>query len=298
MGSPGRAPSRVVPLPDLEFARVPDTIVDGFSLRDAGLTEQVRVRAVSLRGLSHRCYGRVRQDTYDWRVTADDRYLVVCVADGVSAGRLSHLAADQAGVFGTRLLCEQLADTAPAELRWDELLDATAEAILGVGAAFVAPKAAVGTEAARWEIAEHMATTVLYAVVDLVPADGRHDVTLLTVGDTSAWVLGTDGRWRAQQPIKNEGDEIYSPAVVALPILPSVASRPVRTGVAPGEALVLMTDGVGDPLGDGTGAVADFLAESWREPPADLEFAAQAGFSRRSFDDDRTVFALWPVGRS
>ena len=64
------------------------------------------------------------------------------------------------------------------------------------------------------------------------------------------------------------------------------------------QVLVLMSDGVGDPLGAGTGEVGQTLAESWRKPPYILTFAAQVEFARRSFDDDRTVIAVWPVPES
>jgi hypothetical protein len=57
-----------------------------------------------------------------------------------------------------------------------------------------------------------------------------------------------------------------------------------------------MTDGIGDPLAAGTGEVGRFLTGVWSTPPASgLEFAAHVGFARRSFDDDRTAVAFWPV---
>jgi len=56
-----------------------------------------------------------------------------------------------------------------------------------------------------------------------------------------------------------------------------------------------MSDGIGDALGSGTGEVGEFLAKVWRRPPSPLAFAAQAEFSRKSFDDDRTALVFWPV---
>jgi serine/threonine protein phosphatase PrpC len=292
VGDPGRAPGQVVPLPDLGYPHRPDTVVDGFSIVDENRAEVMRVRAAGLRGLAHRYYGRVRQDEYAWRTTVDGHYLVICVADGVSAGEFSHIAAERAASTGTALLCALLADTPPDRLLWDQVLDMVAQDITEAGLSLLRQR-----DLTRRELAEHMATTVLYAIVDLTANDAAHEVILLNVGDTSAWVLLEDGLWWPQQPIKNEDEELYSPSVQALPLVPETPAIAVRTCVRPGQALVLMTDGVGDPLGDGTGEVGRFLAEAWREPPADLEFAAQAGFSRKSFDDDRTVVALWPVVR-
>ena len=59
-------------------------------------------------------------------------------------------------------------------------------------------------------------------------------------------------------------------------------------------ALFLMTDGVADPLGAGSGEVGRVLGQWWAQPPNEFEFGAQAAFARRSFDDDRTVVGVWP----
>jgi hypothetical protein len=58
---------------------------------------------------------------------------------------------------------------------------------------------------------------------------------------------------------------------------------------------------VDTPLGAGTGEVGRVLADLWAAPPEMLDFAAQVGFARRTFDDDRTVVGVWlppgtPVG--
>jgi hypothetical protein len=88
---------------------------------------------------------------------------------------------------------------------------------------------------------------------------------------------------------------MYSASVSALPVSPPELSLPMHTTVHPGEALVLVSDGIGDALGAGTGEVGEFLAKVWRRPPSPLAFAAQAEFARKSFDDDRTALAFWPV---
>jgi hypothetical protein len=298
VGDPGRAPAAVVPLADRTWPDRPDTVLDGFSTVDGEGHEVLRVRAASIRGLAHRWYGTVRQDDYCWRVTEDERYLVVCVADGVSAGPLSHLAAVIATRYGTEILCARLRGRTPTSIPWSQVLTDVADAIHAEGARSLRPDAEpLPDNPSRHEVAEQMATTVLYAIVDLVPEEDRHNVVFFAVGDTSAWVLTADGRWEPQQPVKNEGAELHSSSVFALPMVPAAVPTCVRSYVRPGEAFVLMTDGVGDPLGGGGGEVGAFLAEVWREPPGDLDFAAQVGFSRRTYDDDRTAFAIWPVGR-
>lgn len=64
-----------------------------------------------------------------------------------------------------------------------------------------------------------------------------------------------------------------------------------------GVALVLVTDGVAEPLRDGPATVAPELAHVLMSAPAaeltPLELARAADFSRRGAHDDRTVLAAW-----
>ena len=63
--------------------------------------------------------------------------------------------------------------------------------------------------------------------------------------------------------------------------------------LAPSEALILVTDGVGDPLGDGTGELGQQLATRWAYPPTIDAFLLDVNFLRRTFDDDRTAVGVW-----
>lgn len=297
VGDPGRAASRTVPIPDEDAWDRRDTVLDGVALLDGARGRVGEVRAASVRGLAHRAYGTVRQDEYGFRRTPDGRHLVLAVADGVSSGRYSHRAAALLARRGTEVLANELASTRPADLRWAELVRRFAGAVEARGRRLLAARGMPTADSATVrEIADHLASTVLYAVVDLAPVDGAHEVHVLSVGDSSAWVLRAGGRWEPQHPVKNDGAVLHSSSVHALPLLSSTEPVPVRTTVAPGEVLVLMTDGIGDPLADGTGDVGRFLSGVWATPPASgLEFAAQVGFARRSFDDDRTAVGFWPV---
>jgi hypothetical protein len=50
------------------------------------------------------------------------------------------------------------------------------------------------------------------------------------------------------------------------------------------------------PLGTGHGGVGNLFGEVLTGPwvPSLIEFAHAVGFSRETFDDDRTVVAVWP----
>lgn len=292
IGDPGRAAVTVVPRPDCRFPFHNDIVADvaRFSGPDGG---ELHLLAASVRGLSHLYYGKVRQDSFGHLVTEDGRWLVAAVADGVSAGQHSHVAAEIVSQVGCRLLVAQLAECPPEELDWRAVLDGVADEIVEHARGRLAP-----VDATLLDIARELAATALFAVVPVAPAEsGARTVHVMSLGDTSAWVLrpGAAAVWDSLQAVKNRGSVLASSTTMALPGVPAEPAPPVTTTLGPGETLVLMSDGVGDPLGGGTGEVGEYLAGVWREPPDPFTFIAQVGFRRRSYDDDRTVLAIWPV---
>jgi hypothetical protein len=87
---------------------------------------------------------------------------------------------------------------------------------------------------------------------------------------------------------------VVSSIVSALPALPA-RIEPVTVPLTPGTVLLVGTDGFGDPLGDGSGLVGDLFREVLASPPPPLGLAHALDFSRETFDDDRTLLAVWPL---
>jgi hypothetical protein len=117
---------------------------------------------------------------------------------------------------------------------------------------------------------------------------------LAAVGDSGAWVL-SGGRFdRVLGGKASSDDAISSSAVTALPRVPGdVATATVELG--PDDVLIVATDGIGDPLGDGTGSVGALLRSLLDgRVPTLVELAHVVDFSRETFDDDRTLVAVWP----
>ncbi len=86
---------------------------------------------------------------------------------------------------------------------------------------------------------------------------------------------------------------LWSSAVVGLPRLPDVL-EPSRVDLGARDVLLVGTDGFGDPLGSGDGDVGRLFADVLGGgAPSLLEFAHVLDFSRETFDDDRTLVAVW-----
>lgn len=292
VGDPGRA-ATAPSYPDPDNWDHRDTVLDGVLLKGADGLQPMALRAASTRGRAHRFAGRVRQDAYAFR--CDGRFVVAAVADGMSSRPLSHVAANVVSQHGCHLVAKLLETASPDELDWAYILRVLAAKVINAGRRRlqVAAQPRV-VEPDPEEVARELATTVLFAVVDMRPAVDGHPVHVLAYGDTSAWVLRSGVRWEPQNPVKNQGTAVASSATDALPYLPGQPPEVVRTRLAPTDVLLLISDGVADPLDDGTGSVGEFLAVNWRRPPEPLAFAAHVDFARRSHDDDRTAVAIWP----
>jgi serine/threonine protein phosphatase PrpC len=284
----------VVDIRDHEAPDRNDVVVDAAALDDGSGRPSLALRAASVRGRSHRNGGKTRQDEYAFRRSEDGRYLVIAVADGVSAGEHSHHAANVAARRGCVLVEGWLRQYPPAAVPWEQVLRALQDAIQEQGRRALARREIDTTGWGTREFAQELATTLILGVVEVAANKGEHAVTLMRVGDVSAWTRRLDGTWCNHHDVKNDGQVIASSATSALPHV-SATEPYVSTVLRKGEALVLMTDGIGDPLGNGDNDFGDFLAEMWKAPPPALAYAAHVDFARRSFDDDRTAVTVWPV---
>ncbi|SMH32613.1 Serine/threonine protein phosphatase PrpC [Rathayibacter oskolensis] len=252
-----------------------DTVVDALD------HPRLSLRAASVRGLVHRDAGTPRQDAF--RVAEGDQTIVIAVADGVGSLPLSHVAAQCAVDAAVELVIAGGAHLQRADpVAWGALFDRISEIVRHEASTVHAGEAR-----------EAMATTLCCAVVDLE----AQVVVTAGVGDSSCFLL-RDGAWESLSGGKERASAsgVVSNRTEVLPA--RVRTRVVvrETEVRPGDALVVASDGIGDAIGDGGSTSAATLAEWWRTAPAPLDFAAQVGFGRLSFTDDRTAVVGWLLG--
>ncbi|WP_170285485.1 protein phosphatase 2C domain-containing protein [Micromonospora palomenae] len=273
----------------------------------------ITYRAASVRGLSHQERGEPRQDAYVVRFTRDLHWLVGCIADGVSSAKRSHEAAAAICDRITDILVDHLIENPPSDpsewaqearaIPWDWAVGAANGAVADLARPYLAKaskrrgepddlvtqKAPVPHAHARTIMS---ATALAFAVATEPSSDGTYRAMLANVaGDSAAFLLERD-LWMPLTQIKNEGEHIFSSTVKSLPDDAQVVPKPLH--LRPGQSLIMMTDGLGDPLGGATGSVSRFLGVNWRTPPDLLAFAQHLAFYRKTFTDDRTAVAIWP----
>ncbi len=280
------------PAVDVRLARAspyrPDTIADG------GTVFGLDVRAASVRGLQKRYLGGPRQDDFCLLAHDASGTLLVAVADGVSGAPRSDLAAALAVRHAVAAAARQL-DAGAVTLDWSEVFEQAAWALIEEHRRGADASAGVD------EVAASLATTLLVAAVDgaapaeLDDTDSREvHAQLAAVGDSPAFVL----RGGSFTPIVGEtqsDDGLLGGGVQALPRA-ARAVEPADCALVAGDVLLLCTDGLALPLAGGTGDVGLTLARELARPPDVVDFARLLDFSRSTYDDDRTLVAIWLQG--
>ena len=260
----------------------PDTVFDGW------LTEDFTVRMASVRGYSHRYNGMPRQDAAEIAFHPETGAIIFAVADGVSSARDSHVGAAKACEMAVNVLRWQLG---PAHGRADftEVVDAAAASIVRQAAQiFRQERPDPAAVEARF------ATTLVAGYI--YPKAGGAAASMIQIGDSGAWVL-RGGRYLPVLDQKHDPRaEVISSGVSPLPRIPAYVA-PIDLSLAPGEVLLIGTDGFGDPLGDGDGKVGQLFAGHLTAPPSARALAHLLDFSRETFDDDRTLVAVWQQPR-
>jgi serine/threonine protein phosphatase PrpC len=256
----------------------PDTIFDGWS---AG---QYTVRMASVRGYSHRYQGTPRQDDAAVAFDPASGALIFAVADGVSSAQESHLGAAVACHSALRDARWQLASE-QSSIDWAQVVKSAADELSAFAIALL------DDDQPEPEAVEALLATTLIAG-SVMPTRLGPLVSMIQIGDSSSWIL-RDGRYEPVLAQKNHPDAaVISTAVSPLPRIPAQLA-PVQFHLPPDSVLLIGTDGFGDPLGDGDGKVGQMFARHLATPPPARALAHLLDFSRETFDDDRTLLAIW-----
>lgn len=256
----------------------PDMLIDGWT------TKSLTVRVASIRGDAHRHGGVPRQDEVAIAFHEATGSLLVAVADGVSAA--------QHAQYGATAACRYTVDAALRQLDegeavdWHSVVQGAAWAIVEV-----AQRLSGGAEPDA-EAAERDYAATLSAASVRRSDDGGLDVSVVSVGDSGIAVISQGQLVRVVGGKADVADDFASGAVLALPRLPTTPAA--RDWHLEHGVLLIGTDGIWDPVGSGTGPVARLLVEQLQSGPPDLlQFARVVDFSRETFDDDRTLVAVW-----
>ncbi|MEV6486623.1 protein phosphatase 2C domain-containing protein [Streptomyces sp. NPDC051576] len=267
---------------------LPERTVQNGIAADEATVGAFTIRAASVIGPGHRCGqpAEPRQDSYRIGRSRDSRYAIVAVADGLSSAAWSDAGATTASSRAVTLLREQIDAVGFGGLDVKELYGRTAESV-------------AAHAAGRGVDTSHVATVLITAVVAEPDRNGVAQAWVSWLGDSSAWTLDPRGAlWQLSAgEAKDRAAAVVSNEVAGrLPDTPHLAMGHYVT-LAPGAALALVTDGIGDAWADRAGNVNEYFANAWRSPVPATRFTADVGFDAPQCLDDRTAVVVWNGGR-
>ncbi|MBF9068402.1 protein phosphatase 2C domain-containing protein [Streptacidiphilus fuscans] len=269
--------------------QLPERTVQNGIAADEATVGAFTIRAASVIGPGHRCAqpAEPRQDSYRIGRSRDSRYAIVAVADGVSSAAWSDVGSTTASSRAVTLLRERIDAVGFDKLDAEEVFGRIAESV-------------AGQAAARGVDSSQVSTVLITAVVAEPDANGVAEAWIGWLGDSSAWLLDP------QRPLwlfssgeaKDRAAAVVSNEVAGR--LPDTAhlARGHYVRLAPGAALALVTDGIGDAWADQEGNVNAYFANAWRAPVPATRFTADVGFDAPQCLDDRTAVVVWNGGRS
>jgi serine/threonine protein phosphatase PrpC len=211
----------------------------------------------------------------------DSGTLLIAVADGVSGSPMSHLGASTA----CRYAIEYLQRDPAVSAGWRHVLEVCAWALVE------ADQRLSSRPHADPHAAEAQLATTL-CLVTVTPAAGGMRVRAGLVGDSGLATV-RDGRiiplLGGKAPVE---DGVIDNSVVPLPRVPADPHEGEWI-LSNAETLLVATDGIWDPVGDGAGAVGRYLADLLGgDFPDRTGFLQAVDFYRETHDDDRTLVAV------
>lgn len=276
-------------------------MMDRFDLAPGGREPEVQVWAASVRGLLHEYEGEPRQDSYAIRFDEREEWVVVAVADGLGSSPHSELGSETAANAIASSVSDGLDAEGPGAI--DRLDRAQIEDFLN--RCFIDAAQKVDERRRSFGIEDPQALLATLSVA-LVPT--RRPGAGAPI--PHAWIA-----WIGDSPIaKIQGGRAH-------PVTPwddvtatdgPVESRPTEAltthrnnvqhrqiDLAPGEALVLTTDGFGTPLlNDHNKQLSAQMTSLFDGETPDhlLAFLRAIDFRDANFADDRTAVAIWRPG--
>ncbi|WP_371784738.1 protein phosphatase 2C domain-containing protein [Streptosporangium subroseum] len=258
------------------------TSADAGLALDGGLVKGTTVRAATVRGRTHSFRGETRQDAYGVRLSSDERWVIAVVADGLGSARHAEIASTVAVRAALDGIDSALrSGERPQSWDWKSVLAYVSDTVRRTTESLGSPRPGTNTERAP---SARPGTTLTVAVL---PSEGEGQAVCAAVGDSPA-ILVTGGQWQALTGEGGGGDNVTA----AIP--GDLADIQVQVfSWRAGDLLVLSSDGFAAGVAGGRTPLTQRLSQTWRTPPSLVDFVQEVDFRLSTFDDDRTVVAIW-----
>ena len=267
----------------------------------------VLVIGASLRGAMHYGLSTVRQDSFAIGTTESEeeshtKWIIAVISDGVSSATQSHTFSD----YMVRQTVIAVGDELTAcnleslyDFEWIKfarrLVDISIEFCRNAARRTVSEEKTVeASMLSQRDISKKWAATLEFAVIQISSGASnnmREFVHVTVAGDGAAYVLNKKQGWRTVKSGKSQSGTVASNAVFTLPFEPYEIF--VKQGyLEKNDSLILVTDGLGDFIGDGNTPLGDFFKRKLPKCENLATFLQIVDVSLYQADDDRTLIMV------
>lgn len=275
------------------------------SVADVAEHHGIVIGVASTRGLLHQISDEptVRQDAVAYAADGSGRYVIAALADGVSAAEASSIGSALAVDTAIGEVQGQLGGgTDMNGLDWEAVNERIHVAMRQCCASYGLDESQLD----RRTMAHMMGTTCEVVVVDTAASESGAVpiVRAVLAGDGAGYILRRPGSGKAEvEPLGSWElkDGVYSTsAVEPLPLeQPGLRERICKTMLNPGECVIVVTDGIGKDMGNGRGAVSQYIhdrlmsCDTVTNPSTPEGLLGAIRYAAPGSADDRSMIALW-----
>ena len=264
---------------------------------DVIVHENLTIGIVAVRGLSHEENKKVRQDSVAFGVSANGRYLIGSIADGVSEAEFSH----KGSYYATQKIVKSVRKKLdegfhPEDLPWEDITNHVRNELRARGKRTFK----IAEDAQDQELDSHLAkvigTTAEVLIIDSKKINDQVScIRASLAGDGYSFIISNDSMTLLGSGKETpSGDFVLNEKVCALPKDPGPKYPLInQVTISKNEAIFITSDGIGDDISKPDLGIDVYLCDKLAKPVPAYELIKITSYLAFQSHDDRSMIIVW-----
>ena len=265
---------------------------------DVIVHENLTIGIVAVRGLSHEENKKVRQDSVAFGVSADGRYLIGSIADGVSEAEFSH----KGSYYATQKIVKSVRKKLdegfhPEDLPWEDITNHVRNELRARGKrTFKIAEEDVQDQELDSQLAKVIGTTAEVLIIDSKKINDQVScIRASLAGDGYSFIISNDSMTLLGSGKETpSGDFVLNEKVRALPKDPGPKYPLInQVTISKNEAIFITSDGIGDDISKPDLGIDVYLCDKLAKPVPAYELIKITSYLAFQSHDDRSMIIVW-----
>jgi hypothetical protein len=264
---------------------------------DVIVHENLTIGVVAVRGLSHEENKKVRQDSVAFGVSADGRYLIGSIADGVSEAEFSH----KGSYYATQKIVKSIRKKLdegfhPENLPWEDITNHVRNELRARGKRTFKITEDVQDQELDSQLAKVIGTTAEVLIIDSKKINDQVScIRASLAGDGYSFIISNDSMTLLGSGKETpSGDFVLNEKVRALPKDPGPKYPLInQVTISKNEAIFITSDGIGDDISKPDLGIDAYLCDKLAKPVPAYELLKITSYLAFQSHDDRSMIIVW-----